>query len=164
MIGDKMFDCREMFRHACAFCECADMAFEKYKHETADIEFYSTPAVVNAAFACEVFCKALLKYDDIPYKKVHKLADLYNKLPNDIKDCIKSIVIYKYGKWKDNFGFDCLDNISNVFAKWRYIFEHDWSESASIHLQTGFLFAFRDALREICCQLFYYKSWEQYKK
>ena len=33
MIGNKIFDCQEMFRHACTFCECADMALDKLQHD-----------------------------------------------------------------------------------------------------------------------------------
>ena len=158
-----MFDCREMFRHACAFCECADMAFEKFKHDTADISFYTTPSVVNSAFACEVFCKSLLLYFDIEQKKIHKLAELYDYLPDETKKYIKSYVVNHLGRWKNALGVECLDNISNTFAEWRYSYEHDWNNSGVMYLETGFLIAFRDALREVCCKLFFNKTWERYK-
>ena len=62
-----LFECQKMFRHACAFAECADMAEAKFCHDTADIEWYITPSVVNSAFACEVYIKALLQFYDIQF-------------------------------------------------------------------------------------------------
>ncbi len=163
MIGDKLFDCREMFRHACAFCECSDMAFEKFKHDCADIEWYTTPAVVNAAFACEVFCKALFKYYDISSKKTHGLKDMYENFPQELQEWIKINVLNNYGSWNNVWGVPYLDNISDAFIKWRYSYENNWSKSAVMQIETGFLTVYRNALREACCQLFFNKSWEQYK-
>ncbi|MBQ7903188.1 MAG: hypothetical protein IJ362_05605 [Oscillospiraceae bacterium] len=163
MIGDKSEDCREMFRHACAFCECADMAFEKFKHDTADIAWYTTPAVVNSAFACEVFSKALMEYYNISVKKAHGLKDMYEKFPQELQDWIKIRVLNNYGSWENMWGFPYIDNISDAFVKWRYHYEHDWNKSASMYIETGFLTVYRDVLREACCQLFFNKSWEQYK-
>ena len=163
MISDKLFDCREMFRHACAFCECADMAFEKFKHDTADIEWFTTPATVNSAFACEVFSKALLSYYDISLKRIHALRDMYENFPEDLQQWIKINVVNNYSEWENLFGFPYNDNISDAFVKWRYSYEHDWDKSASMHIETGFLTVYRDVLREACCQLFFNRTWEQYK-
>lgn len=163
MIGDKLFDCREMFRHACAFCECSDMAFEKFKHDCADIEWYTTPAVVNSAFACEVFCKALLKYYDAPEKRTHKLKDLYKEFPTETQKWIKLTMLNNYGSWENAFGEDKLGDISETFEKWRYSFEWDKGKRASLQIDIGFMTVYRNALREACCQLFFNKSWEQYK-
>ena len=76
MTGNERFDCQEMFRVACTFCECADMAFQKGQHDTAAIGFYHMPGLVNSAFACEVFLKTILKWHDIEPPKLHKLKDL----------------------------------------------------------------------------------------
>ena len=92
MTGNKLFDCQEMFRHACTFCECADMALNKFQHDTADIGWYDTPATVNSAFACEVFMKTILKYQDKEIPKSHKLRELFDAIPTKIKELIKQYV------------------------------------------------------------------------
>ena len=161
---DKQFTCRQMFRHACTFAECADMAEEKFCHETADIEWYTTPATVNSAFACEVYLKAILLFYNIPIEKKHKIKELYEMLPERIQEWTKNEVTKGYERmWYDSFGRELLENISDAFVEWRYIYEHDWSKSSVIHMETGFLTAFRNALREACCQLFFQMTWEEYK-
>ena len=160
---NKLFECQQMFRHACAFSECADLALDKFRHDTADIEWYSTPAVVNSAFACEVYLKALLKYYDIPIKKEHKIKELYEMLPEEARDWIKPTVMNQCGRWTDQWGHELLENISNAFIEWRYSYEQDWSKSSIMHIDVGFLSAFRNVLREACSQLFYHKTWEDYR-
>lgn len=161
---NKLYECQQMFRHACAFSECADLALAKFRHDTADIEWYSTPAVVNSAFACEVYLKALLKYNDIPIKKEHKIKELYEMLPEEARDWIKPTVMNQCGRWTDQWGYELLENISNAFIEWRYNYENDWSKSSIMHIEVCFLTAFRNTLREACSQLFYHKTWEAYTR
>ena len=158
-----LFDCQQMFRHACAFAEVADMAEAKFCHGTADIEWYSTPATVNSAFACEVFLKALLNYHDIPLKRQHKIKELYELLPDKLKAVVKQTTIANYGgMWEDAFGHELLDNISDAFVDWRYSYEIVGTKRASMQINIGFLTDFRNALREACCRLFFGKTWEEY--
>ena len=151
-----LFDCQKMFRHACAFAECADLALKKFRHESADIEWYAEPATVNSAFACEVFLKALLK-------RQHKIKELYELLPDKLKAAIKQATMANYGgMWKNAFGYELLDNISDAFVDWRYSYEIVGTKRASMQINIGFLTAFRNALREVCCRLFFGKTWEEY--
>ena len=165
MTGNKHFDCQEMFRHACTFCECADMALDKFKHDTADIGFYVSPATINSAFACEVFLKAISTYQDKKIPRSHKLRDLYEALSNELKEFIKHEVSGGYpDMWTNLLGQDYLDNISDAFVEWRYNYEHDWRKDGStMHIEVGFLNRFRDTLREICCRMFFAVTWDEYK-
>ena len=170
MIGNKLFDCHEMFRHACAFCECADMAYKAEKHPTADISWYDFPAIVQSAFACEVFLKAICLFHDIELKPLYKnkqghdLKALYYVLPQEIREQIKMEVSHgDKEKWFNRFGVEHLVDISNAFQEWRYSYEHDWSKSSTMHIEIGFLNRFRDALREACCQMLFSTTWEEYK-
>ncbi len=158
-----LFDCQKMFRHACAFAECADLALKKFRHDSADIEWYAEPATVNSAFACEVFLKALLNYHDIPLKRQHKIKELYELLPDKLKASVKQTTIANYGgMWEDAFGHELLDNISDAFVDWRYSYEIVGTKRASMQINIGFLTAFRNALRGACCRLFFDKTWEEY--
>jgi hypothetical protein len=161
--GNKDFDCQEMFRHACTFCECADLAQNKLQHDTADIGFYTSPAVINSAFACEVFMKAMLSHHDALTPKTHKLRDLYEALPDKVREWVKFVTSMNCRDlWVDSFGFEILDQVSNAFVEWRYIYEHNWSKGATVHIDIGFLNRFRDALREACCQMLFSTTWQEY--
>ena len=156
----KNFTVQQMFRHACAFAECADMAEEKFCHNSADIGWYTTPATVNSAFACEVFLKAILLFYEIPVEKKHKIKELYDLLPKRVKEFVKATVA-NGAMWCDSFGRELLDNISDAFVEWRYIYEN---MESSHGMDIGFLVTFRNALREACCQLFFNIVWEEYEK
>ena len=162
MTNGNLVECQKMFRHACAFSECADIAREKFQHDTADIDWYITPSVVNSAFACEVFLKALLLFYRTPQKKKHEIKELYGFLQDDVREQVKQLTTIYCGNWEDPFGFERIDNISDAFTKWRYSYEHDWSKSSIMKIDVGFLTAFRNALRENCCQVFFKKTWKQY--
>ena len=155
-----LFNCQEMFRHACAFSECADMAREKFRHETADISWYTTPSIVNSAFACEIFLKALLLYHDVIINKEHNLKSLFEMLPERVREYIISTVKYNTGRqWESVWGFDPVERISNAFVEWRYCYEYHHH----MEMDISFLEAFRNALRNSCSQLFFGETWEEYK-
>ena len=165
LTGRKLFDCQEMFRHACTFCECADMAQNKHHHDTADIGWYVSPAVINSAFACEVFIKALLIAKDIKAPKTHKLKKLFDKLPEENQERIRQFVCRNdYQAWNNCFGFDNIDEISDAFVDWRYSYEIVGKKRAMLEINSGFLENFRNALRDLCCRSFFGLTWEEYKK
>lgn len=72
------------------------------------------PAVVNISFSCELFLKVLLSIHQITSKK-HDLLSLYNLLPKKIQE---KILVQN----SSNF-FEDLKTISNLFVKWRYLYE-----------------------------------------
>ena len=156
------YDYKQLFRHACSFSDCADFAMKEFDPRIVDVEWYTTPATVNSAFACEVYLKALLLYYEIPSKKQHELKELYDMLPDKTKEWIMLTVTNNYGKWKDSSGFDLLDGISNAFVEWRYNYEYVPQKTCSLQNNTSFLTVFRNTLREACCNLFFGKTWEEY--
>ena len=170
MTNYKLFDCQRMFRHACAFADCADLALSEFDPRNDDVEWYTTPATVNSAFACEVFLKTLMKYYDIPFEKLlpvkdrHKIKELYELLPEDSKNWIKATVTDRYGVWTDGFGRELLESISNAFVDWRYNYEHGEGKRCTLNNYILFLRDFRNTLREACCWSFFGKTWEEYKR
>ncbi len=165
MTNDKMFDCQQMFRHACAFSDCADFAMRGFDPKKIGVEWYTTPATVNSAFACEVYLKTLLVFYDIQFQKLlkpkdrHKITELFTLLPEETQARIKlATEAYYGGSWKDGFGLDRINSLSEAFVKWRYSYEQE----GSLHVDISFLNAFRNTLREACCQLFFGKTWEAY--
>lgn len=160
MTGNKLFDCTEMFRHACSFVDCAELCHDKEDHIN-----FAKPEIVNSALACEVFLKAICFYYDIDLtplfkqKKGHDLKALYDVLPQELKEQLKMQVSHGYrDMWINPFGLEYLADISDAFQQWRYSYE-----SKTLYMPTWFLTSFRNELREICCQLLYKMAWNEYK-
>lgn len=145
----KFFDEFEAFRTGCQFSDCADFIQKQTQNDPLSGSY---PVIINASFACEVFLKLLLHFSGLSVEKTHNLKDLFKKLPTDMQSEIKQAMLLQYGYWCDVWNFEYLDNISNAFVTWRYMYEHDWSKSASMQIETGFLFALKDALKEKCCK------------
>lgn len=150
----KSIDAFSMYRTGCEFSDCADFAMKAQDVVPFHGLFYSVPAVVNSAFACEVFLKLLLEVEQIDIKKEHQLEKLFNQLPEQVKTDIQQSTMQKYGTWTDGFGFNLLHQISDAFVKWRYNYEHDFGKDGTIKIELGFLVAFRNALREKCSRCF----------
>lgn len=160
MTGNKLFDCTEMFHHACSFVDFAELCRDKEDHIN-----FAKPEIVNFALACEIFLKAICFYYDINLKPVfkkkkgHNLEALYEVLPQNIKDYVKKRVSQGYrDMWRNPLGIGYLSEISDAFEKWRYSYEHK-----SLHMPTWFLNSFCNALRESCCQMLFQMTWDEYK-
>ena len=163
MRADVLGQAMRMFDHACDFSESADVLFEKHNVNKSCAFDYTTPAVVYYAFSCEIYLKTLYLCHDITYRKDHGLKGLYEKLPNMIKERIEN-TIYNYcdGLGKLIFDMKTLEEISNAFKKWRYLYER--KDHSIIFSNTAFFIAFRDALREECCQTIFRQTWSAYKE
>lgn len=143
-------DITEMYYTACKFSDCADFCMREQEERETFQYFYDDPAIVNAAFSCEVFLKLLLRLEQIDLRKSHNLKQLFEKLPPEIIETVKYQTIQKCGYWKDVWGQEILSQVSDAFEKWRYFYEIDRTKSGTIHFDIGFLLAFRDALRVVC--------------
>lgn len=143
-------DITEMYYTACKFSDCADFCMREQEERETFQYFYDDPAIVNAAFSCEVFLKLLLHLEQINCRKIHDLKQLFEMLPPEIMETVKHQTIQKCGHWKDLWGQEILSQVSDAFEKWRYFYEIDRTKSGSIRFDISFLFAFRDALRAVC--------------
>lgn len=105
------------------------------------------PFVVNKSFACEIYLKLLLCINGEEIAKVHTLGSLFSKLDNS-NQC--KIIDKIYGKHEDEqiveFKLN-LEQVSDAFEKWRYIYEECDKKNIIGH---GFLNIFCDALNEFC--------------
>lgn len=137
----------EMFIIGCAFSNCADICQAEQEKNIDKSIFCTSPAIVNAAFACEVFLKLLLYLNKKDFKKQHGLKSLFDDLPINVKEYIKGYVIEKQGRWCDAFGIELLEKEDKAFNSWRYNYESDLSKSRTMYADIGFLFAFKDALK-----------------
>lgn len=143
---------RNMFNTATSFLEAAESLFNK---ENSFVDGLHTPAIVNYAFASEVYLKLLLLKEKSNNKKTHKLFDLYKQLSEGLQKEI-AFRIFNSGIWiGDCWGRNELENISNTFVKWRYCYEE-----STLHINTGYLQTLCIVLREMCCEKIFNSEWE----
>lgn len=161
MTGDIAYDSRRIFRHACAFADCASFCEKEPNSLIIPTQWYTTPDIVNSAFACEVFIKSLLIYhgmtiDEIKGHKLSLLWELLKQKDEEITIRIKETVIEIFNSDEEKF-YSMLENISNAFEYWRYIYE---KHGGKIHI--NFLRIFRETLRNACCKQIYNQTWDEY--
>lgn len=79
------------------------------------------PFVVNMAFACELYIKAILIYNSNNDKieKSHDLKKLFETLPADAQSKIKTI----FSEKSDGDLETILPEINTAFVDWRYAYE-----------------------------------------
>ncbi len=84
----------------------------------------NVPAIVNGAFAIELYFKSMLP----PKTSGHKLNILFDSLTGDIKCEIREATTKQLEKlsWGKSFK-EYIEDINNVFVDWRYISEKDYS-------------------------------------
>ena len=101
--------------------------------ENGKLQQLPAPCVVNAAFSCEMFIKALLNKLNITYdrsKEGHNLYLLYKKLPSELQDIIAKFC----GNKKDATVFENLIKThSRDFVDIRYFIESNgWAEMSPV--------------------------------
>lgn len=166
MDSNKQKTLNRMFEHACAFYDCA-IAFE-IEPNTIEcrVKSHTVSGIVNSAFSCEIYLKSLLYYYDVPLSKFkNKDGHELKKLWHDFKGKDNENASFIEGnirRWFNSENIELFDKLleeaSNAFEYWRYIYEKD---SGSINI--NFLRGFRLSLRNLCCKTFYNMTWEEYK-
>ena len=95
------------------------------EHERLCCSCVNIPAIVNAAFACELYLKSLLTN---PPKKEHNISKLFCLLPEDIEQTIRNYVNDQF-KGHPVYNFDyCIERAGDAFVNWRYIFEEEHTD------------------------------------
>lgn len=105
-----------------------------------DKSFEYMPVVLaNIAFSCELYLKALLHGYNIDFGNTHGLKDLFEKLPDHIKDYIAQNIAIKN---RDTEFALCLAEQNEAFVTYRYM-----NEAKFITAHPVFLFAFAHILK-----------------
>lgn len=166
MTGNTFFDACRMFKHACAFVGCAQFCEREPWNIEKRLPDYTVADIVNSAFACEVFLKALLFHGGKTIEEIKKakhgiqgLWELLKTANPAISTDIENRVINIFQSTDPFFFNNAMSTISDAFVTWRYIYE---VHGATIHIK--FLRIFREVLREICCETLYHMTWSEYTK
>lgn len=94
---------------------------DEYHRIAADI--VSIPAIVNGAFALELYLKSMLSKRCRKRNKTHSISELFSLLKQEQQLKIKGLV---EPKLPPHLSFDeCLIGIRDAFESWRYIHEKE---------------------------------------
>lgn len=78
-------------------------------------------AIVNCAFSCELYIKSMLNEGNVV--RGHKLLELFNQLDDKWKGLIIRLMEYE-----ETIFYYFLNQSSNAFEEWRYIYEREGGE------------------------------------
>lgn len=166
MTGNTLFDACRMFKHACAFVGCAQFCEKEPWNIEKRLPDYTVADIVNSAFACEIFIKALLLNSGKTIEEIKKakhgiegLLELLKAVNPTLSADIENRVISIFQSTDPEFFNTAMSTISDAFVTWRYIYE---SHGATIHI--NFLRIFREVMREVCCETLYHMTWKEYTK
>lgn len=80
----------------------------------------NVPAIVNAAFACELYMKAIIGREF----QTHSLLTFYKNLPEDVKQRIEEK--YKNNKaWGFETAKEAISAVKDTFVDWRYLYKEE---------------------------------------
>ena len=116
--------------------------FNRTRYEVANV-----PAIVNGAFAMELYIKSISRVGKRQlWKKKHNLKELLLTLDQQLQDEIREAVEPKLERYQTYE--ECLDGINNAFVFWRYIHtKQDFGFGLNNTLKV--LPIFLDVIREI---------------
>lgn len=137
-----------MFRQAQSFCTTASYLYKKDLQAQPINQHSIVPFVVNAAFAIEVYLKALSLVHSHKLHG-HKLLELFDKLPPKATAEIEAQSADAAAGHKVESGRsfrDCLHAVNNAFVDWRYLYEKESADEIRIN-EVIFLL---DALHHAC--------------
>ena len=126
------------------------LATERCLEERENPEQRTLPiqAIVNCAFACEVYLKAIYASEHPEADKIrgHYLDELYNQLSDQYKVAIENKLAFLYKKEDIE---RLLQEFRKIFEEYRYIYE--MNSDNRIHF--AFLHVFVSALQDIVGEL-----------
>lgn len=120
-----------------SFYSAAERCNEQ-RHMGNRFEWLPMPAIVNYAFSCEVYMKALLIKPGEEIKG-HNLLELFDKLPHEIQMSIQQAVDCSKSPFHE-----MLKNSSDLFEECRYLYEYN-----SLHVNLKFLQELSASLKAI---------------
>ena len=119
-------------------------------------DMYTTPQVVNLAFACEVYLKTLLIFSEIDIGRKHKLNELFDALQDVDKQYIE-VCMKRCYPVRSVSGLRKIDMEADAFVNWRYSYE-----KTTLSCDISYLDALAKILQTMCSKKLYGISWDQY--
>lgn len=143
----------KMFQHGCNFYDCSTMC--RNVTDLREHFHFKVPQIVNLAFACEVFLKTIILTTQNEVRG-HELKKLWSELDHELRVQLM-VAIQDFTKLDESTILQMIENISNAFTEWRYLYE-----VSGLSIQIGFLEDFTYVLRDTTCKILYNKSYDEY--
>ena len=118
-------DPKRILDTANSFLIAADRALEERPIGLGQVQMLLVPAVVSAAFAIELYFKAIITLEK-GNARGHDLSNLFQQMSKPSQASIVSSMATDFAHFESD-----LVAISHAFIEWRYIFEQ---QSASMNL------------------------------
>ena len=141
----------QMFQNANIFKLCAYRSMGEIENNDkikiisdGKILILKAPTIVNIAFACELYLKAILLEQGAGVPETHELDFLYNQLSQQKRARIRKAC----GNKKEEFE-QLITEYSRLFIQYRYSFDYENKPNPKIM----FLLNLTDALQEMCKQI-----------
>ena len=101
-----------------AYQRCLESKNSRVVNGVTVSSYLGIPAIVNAAFACELYLKSMI----MEVKRCHDLKEFYDLVPQSIKNMMRRE--YKkapipYAKTIE----DAIEKVKDTFIDWRYLYE-----------------------------------------
>jgi hypothetical protein len=138
-----------IWRQAVHFRRTGEFLINAMLHEKVRRPFALIPAVVIYTFAIELYLKALLLASgSTSPPQVHKLDELFDRLPLDVRDRVEALASeYGSANWRRAVkARDALSEMRTSFVDWRYAHE----KKAVASVQPGKLHMLLDVLQTSC--------------
>lgn len=127
ILGDADF-CKNVanaYLQTAIYCNEVDKNTTNQTFQCVSQSFFSIPAIMNVAFACELFLKAICLYTNQKGAlKGHYLRDLYKDLKTSQKIELEKI-FRSHCLFESVTLESTLKKHSRVFEEWRYIYENE---------------------------------------
>ncbi|OEY71725.1 hypothetical protein [Salegentibacter salarius] len=143
-----------LYELADQFLELGKKGFER---KTKDFEPQPFASLVNLAFAAELFLKYLIE-ENSEKGWGHNLKKLFNKLDENDRNTIYMSLIFSYSQkgrvdeLKNGKMTELLENHSNLFEDFRYLYENPGRAFKSDKVDFGFLMDFVVITKGLCDQ------------
>ncbi len=111
------YDPNVIANNANSFLLAAERCFEEKQLLDGRIQFLAVPGIVCRAFSIELYLKTVLTIEN---KKAtgHELNKLYGKLSSGSQSILQNKLSLTESALRKK-----LDEVSNVFVEWRYLYE-----------------------------------------
>jgi len=134
----EMFTTANSFFNSAIYCSKAENSFYKG---------FDTPVIVNLAFACEIYIKMLLIFENNKTMRSHDLFELFQKLSDDKQKNINNRMLQLGYKQNNGMEMNELYCLAKSFEQWRYRYEY-----SILNCNMGYLTTFATVLRDQCSE------------
>ena len=113
------------------FVMAAKLLIEKTNKNAWYLGIYAPAITANLSFACEIYMKQIIGFNEEKYTQGHYLSDLYKKISPEERKVIEDkfndkikCFFERNSDWCEPISInDCLNKYNKAFEEWRYVYE-----------------------------------------